>query len=1021
MIDDINSLKELRVASFNKKSNINDYLHGFIPSDNTDNISLLGYQLTGAQLFIKNLFNPNTLYKRLLINWQTGVGKSIAAISIGNEFIKFFQEQYIIKRKAQYVCILGFNTTETIRADMLKFPELGYVTEHEIKELNKLLIDNDPKHVQYMAMLQRRISDSSSGGYYKFYGYREFANSLFIITDKGLSNKIVLQDVDDTLMNEYLSKKYIIVNIELLNSLKNGIIICDEIHNVYNSLEVNNYGFAIRYVLNNLGEDAPRAVFMSATPLTGNASEIIDLLTLLIPNAKLNRNDYFYKDDDGIYQLKDNTLDTVTELTVGKVSFLIDTDTDLYPTRIFDGTSIQDIPYIKIIKCELSEFHNNTIKQEENLTHAQQVRSLFDIAFPNPNTDEYGLYNSSDIVSQLKGASNEWKNIVGIDIYHDENVNIITGSFLYKDNLRKYSIKYYTMLIDVLSRITEQGKIMVFHYNVQISGIVLLQEIFKMNGFIDEISEPNNSTLCVICGRTLSDHNENISNNNKMHNHDNKMHNHAFKPCRFIVAHSNVNKLTLKRNMAKFNDINNLYGTEIKLILGSRIIQEGLNFKAIRYQYIMSLPINFPILIQVLGRVVRKNSHINLPEDQRNVHIRIYAHDIELPRYIRKAKEYKIIQEVERAFRINAVDNFVNKITFKKDTLESLAFEPDNITLPPISTKNFDAYYYDTEILLLSKILRLLFNVRPVWTYNDIVDGIKHINNINYDIKLINEDNIELAIHKMNVYHIGDYYISTDHLDIECYFRKKTSTSMIDFNISQYYSKSSASRLFNTIMATYEDNYINNQIELSLVELPSIFHIEMLKRIVIGQITDNNIINLYKRFKILIIDDKSISSSKSIIGYIDNVAINLYNFDDKVWYNKPYDTYNIGKRYEENKYFIGYTSTDSEDIKFKIREPIGQKHNDLRTIRKGVACENHARENMMDMITLLRKINSSVNSYAYKYDHSIVRGSNANLCSIIKLYMLFYEEESRSSVNGMKSGIRWVYLFHDNLPNIMIK
>lgn len=989
----LNSLKELRIADFEKKSNILDHIRGFIPPD--DKVLLLGYQLTGAQLFIKNLFNPNTLHKRLLINWQTGVGKSIAAISIGNEFIKFFQDQYVINYRPQFVCILGFNTAETIKADLLKFPELGYVTEEEIKELNNLLLNNDPRYAQYSAMLQRRISDKSTGGYYKFFGYREFVNNLFIITNTGLKNEITIQD---TLLldkiEEHIANNYIKLNEELINSLKNSLIICDEIHNVYNSVEPNNYGLAIQYVLDILKENAPRAVFMSATPVTGNASEIIDLINLLNENIKLNRSDYFYKDTDGIYQLKDNALNQITKLTTGKVSFLIDKDTDLYPERIFEG-DYTEVPHLRITLCELSKFHSNTVNQEENLTYAQQIKTIYDIVFPNPDSDTVGIYNTNDISKLQK--SNEWSNKVGIETYTKDGVNIITGSFLHINNLRKYSIKYHTMLSDLIKIVKKPGKIMIFHYNVQMSGVILIQEILKMNGFIEYDSEPNNSTLCVVCNKTILDHTKN---------------DHVFKPCTFIMAHSNINKATMKRNIAKFNDISNLYGSDIKIIIGSRIIQEGLNFKAIRYQFIMSLPINFPILIQVLGRVVRKNSHIDLPKEQRDVKIRIYAHTIEIPRYLHKSKEYLIIQEVEKAIRINAVDNFINFSPTETDTLESLRFTPNNIDKPEITSKYFDAYNYnEEEIILITKILHILFKARTVWTLPDIIKEI-HNYNVNYNTNLIDDTNIELALSKLsNVINTGTYYIQTDKPDIECYFRNVTDRVVYNINLSHYYAKTSANKLFNTIMSNY-NIYLNGQIELSLVNLPEDFHIELLKQIITGNITEPKIIDLYSRFKILIFDNNK------PVGYLDKISINFYNKKEKDWYNKPFSDYNIGRRYDENNYIIGYVASENKEVKFKLRDPISDaRYSDLRTVRKGLTCENTIREDLITIVAQLRKIND-LNTYAYKYDQNQSKLSTIQLCNLIKLYMLSFEERSR---NNMKNSIRWVYLFHDLLPNIMLK
>lgn len=112
---------------------------------------------------------------------------------------------------------------------------------------------------------------------------------------------------------------------------------------------------------------------------------------------------------------------------------------------------------------------------------------------------------------------------------------------------------------------------------------------------------------------------------------------------------------------------------------------------------------------------------------------------------------------------------------------------------------------------------------------------------------------------------------------------------------------------------------------------------------------------------------------------------------------------------------------DNNETKLKIREPIGQRHADLRTIRKGLVCEHNTRNNILKMVNQLRKLNTNTASYAYKYDQSVGKAANIDLCTIVKLYLLAFEEESRSPSNGMKLGIRWLYLFHDILPNIMIK
>ena len=66
-------------------------------------------------------------------------------------------------------------------------------------------------------------------------------------------------------------------------------------------------------------------------------------------------------------------------------------------------------------------------------------------------------------------------------------------------------------------------------------------------------------------------------------------------------------------------------GSHVRILVGSKIITEGLNFTAVNHQLVMSFPPNIPTLIQIFGRVVRRGSHMILPLEQRWVNIKIYV------------------------------------------------------------------------------------------------------------------------------------------------------------------------------------------------------------------------------------------------------------------------------------------------------------------------------------------------------------------------------------------------------------
>jgi superfamily II DNA or RNA helicase len=76
-----------------------------------------------------------------------------------------------------------------------------------------------------------------------------------------------------------------------------------------------------------------------------------------------------------------------------------------------------------------------------------------------------------------------------------------------------------------------------------------------------------------------------------------------------------------KKILKIFTSDKNKYGSEIKIILATSAGAEGLDLKNIRQIHIMEPYWNQTRIEQVIGRGVRRNSHIALPEKDRNIEI----------------------------------------------------------------------------------------------------------------------------------------------------------------------------------------------------------------------------------------------------------------------------------------------------------------------------------------------------------------------------------------------------------------
>ncbi len=863
-------------------------------AERTMRILLPGLKLHGAQLFVKAFASPDTPYARTLLNWQTGTGKSIAAVSLALEYINAFRRAEAEGALQQpSVFVLGFTIRQTILAEMLAHPEFGFVAPAEAEALRRAReaaslagpASEDAKRYSSLAgTFRRRVTDRKRGGFFQFFGYKEFANRLFTVTTTGQARGFSVQHLYERSLRSApgretraeapesfgeklaaeVKKGNVEVNTDLLEAMKGGFLIADEIHNVYNMLVKNNYGVAIQYALDALGRDAPRALFMSATPMKGSAMEVVDLLNLLVPRealpggVALRRQDFFETagheppqatqeneseppsaaratespedDEEGeggerqASRLLPGALERIEALAAGRVSFLLDTDVGAYPKRIFVGDDWEGIPYLKFTPCPVTAFHARTIAHARGEDAESQATkpalaitslaagayTLYDMVFPNPdfgpdaaNCDAaaFGQYLSGDTPTKLSAAPDEWRDLAGVEVRRGQDVGlspgtiVVGGQFLRLASETKtqgsgdgfassfeapcgaggrgpgveaYSGKYARLVQLVLSAAKAgPGKIMIYHHRVRMSGVLLIAELLRANGFLDEEGVPSAQTLCGVCGATRSagPHAATAADQAPASGQDF----HGFVPARFVAVHSDVDRAVMDRSIARFNAPANSAGHAYRILVGSKIIREAFTFRAVRHQFVCSLPTDIPTLLQVIGRVVRRESHAELPPEQRDVRIHILVSQggaladriaPELARYAHKMREYLVIQELERALRLDAVDGFANfgrmlsadPSLATRATLDALPYQPA-LSLAevrgPLRVATFEAYGHgEREIAVISGILRMLFRQRPVWRYEDLWEAVRSgvVAGVAHDPKLFDEGSFALAL-----------------------------------------------------------------------------------------------------------------------------------------------------------------------------------------------------------------------------------------------------------------------------------
>jgi superfamily II DNA or RNA helicase len=96
----------------------------------------------------------------------------------------------------------------------------------------------------------------------------------------------------------------------------------------------------------------------------------------------------------------------------------------------------------------------------------------------------------------------------------------------------------------------------------------------------------------------------------------------------YFEYNSTIEKEKLNSYLSEFKKKDNLYGENIKVILLSSIGAEGINLFNVKYLHIIEPHWNETKIYQVIGRAVRRCSHMLFDEKDRFVKIYRYLLDV---------------------------------------------------------------------------------------------------------------------------------------------------------------------------------------------------------------------------------------------------------------------------------------------------------------------------------------------------------------------------------------------------------
>jgi hypothetical protein len=394
--------------------------------------------------------------------------------------------------------------------------------------------------------------------------------------------------------------------------LNNAILFIDEIQNMVS--ESGTY-YKELYELIHSSNKNLRIVLMSATPMFDRPVEIALTMNLL----KLPQNIPTGKDFKRLFIkekiVKDNTyytvqnMDIFKEMIKGYISYYMGAPAFTFPSM-----------NIRYVECEMSDFqyavYRKILRNEDsNNNLLNLVPSKDDIvdASDLPNNFYIGARFVSNVVYPNKKI-NEY----GLESFTDTKI---------KNNLAKYSCK----LDKIMSSIRRsQGKVFLYSGFKEFAGLRTVVKVLEAFGYKNYVT-------------------------------------HGVGRKRFAVWSGDESAETKDNIREVFNRLDNLYGEKLKVVLGSPSIKEGVSFKAVRYVHVLEPYWNQSRLEQVVGRASRFCSHINLPEEERDVKVYVYiamhpSEPITVDQYIRKISvtKNKIIKQFEMAIKEAAIDCKLN-------------------------------------------------------------------------------------------------------------------------------------------------------------------------------------------------------------------------------------------------------------------------------------------------------------------------------------------------------------------------
>jgi hypothetical protein len=583
------------------------------PKSMRTNCERTTFERTINQNFLRNYLSPMTPYNGVLLFHGVGVGKSCSAISIAEQFHKVFKKKTLI--------LMPSSLVDNFKAQIfdIKNPHRSCTGNTYYDNSQGFTSDAIAKKVN------RQINSK-----YEMKAFVAFANYVDKLQFLEGTNNAISQNNYHELIKEEFS---------------NRVIIIDEVHNARQGQTEKLVPPVLKLVLTHA--ENVKLVLLSATPMYNEAREIIDIINLLLlnDNRKPIQETQLFSEKKLIE--KTGVVENILgEKIRGYISYMRSENPFTFPRRLYHKT--ETLFKLPLVVCHMKDIQSNAyhgkkkigLDPEEDNVNNQTQFQISNIAYP--SNSPQNIYHGE------KG----FNNVFDVNVGNATRPYSVTYKQKYKDILDAENLKNYSCKIDFIVDSILKSK-----------GIVFVYSFFLHGGLLPLAIALEHRGYTKFGGK-------NVLNENKS-----KKDQRSSKKCYSILSGTVVSGGLSPDNVGEIATIKsaeNKYGEKIKIILGSSVTIEGLDFKNIRELYILDPWWNLNRIEQTVGRAVRHCSHADLPEKMRNVTIyqMACADTIDMAAYEKASEKQQDIDKVEDILKRHAVDCNLNEETMYYDRKE---------------------------------------------------------------------------------------------------------------------------------------------------------------------------------------------------------------------------------------------------------------------------------------------------------------------------------------------------------------